>query len=528
MSPLQVQLDRLRRRRWLVLVITVIATGLGVGSSLVAEPTYIGTSSLTVVSLEHAPEQDAVLALGYAEYFNDESTQQVLIEKADPPADVSFGARTAANGAILYVDASSPDPEHAAAAAKLMATVFRDEVRAQARVEADRAIAELRGQIELEIARLYSLAEAEGAERSLANEQLSALQAQISEIRAARSPLQQLQLEAGVTSSAPSPVQNGALALLGGLVLGCATAIAVAVVENRITTPEDVRRRLGVDTLAVIGTGRGRSRRRARRRDIQVLTNVVRLADMRRPTTLAVTAPRETSATAEVAEGISYFHVLQNESTLLMKTDSRQTSGCETGRQRAGVADYLADRNTLEIDPMIVPVGNRTLLVLPLGEVEDDPYELITPKRFVELVERAERLADFTVIEAPPVLDAAEAQVVCAAADRTILVVDEGVTRVSDAIEAARSLERAHATVVGVVIVRRNRTERGSLLDVEEIATAGADAQVLPPQTSQPRKPRPWPVDDHNFPVCAKSNGAAGQNGGRPTAPQRADDEVRT
>ena len=111
MSPLQIQWDRIRRRWVLILVIGIVAAVGSLGASLLQGSTYTGRSALTIVSQDRAPEQDTVLAQGYADYFNQASSQQQLRQTAGVPDSVTLNARIAAASPIVYIEAVADSPE---------------------------------------------------------------------------------------------------------------------------------------------------------------------------------------------------------------------------------------------------------------------------------------------------------------------------------------------------------------------------------------------------------------------------------
>ncbi|MGD9530246.1 MAG: CpsD/CapB family tyrosine-protein kinase, partial [Pseudonocardia sp.] len=178
------------------------------------------------------------------------------------------------------------------------------------------------------------------------------------------------------------------------------------------------------------------------------------LSDMSQPATLAVTAVRSAKLSAQVAEGVAFYRAQQGQRTLLIRAD------LDPGRHhpgypgRPGLGEFLAGRPGVRLQPIVVRDALSGMLVLPAGTARDDPYSLFAPDRFVDVVEQAGRLADLVVIDAPPVIEAAEAQVICASADRTILVIEEGVTKSSDAVEARERLERVHVQMLGAVLGR--------------------------------------------------------------------------
>jgi MinD-like ATPase involved in chromosome partitioning or flagellar assembly len=128
----------------------------------------------------------------------------------------------------------------------------------------------------------------------------------------------------------------------------------------------------------------------------------------------------------------------------------------------------------------------------------DDPFALYAPERCAELVNQASELADLVVIAAPPLVDAGEAHAICAAADRTILVLEENSTRSRDALVACERLSRVHADVQGVVLAHRSVGRKAPVISIEPLASA-------------PRRPRPYPLAGADAEMAGgpQTNGAA-------------------
>lgn len=454
MSPLRVQLDRIRRRAWLVLAIMLLAGFGATAASLGQETTYTGRATLTIISQNRAPEQDAPLAAGYAEYFNETSYQEVLRQNTDVPGGITFRSRTAATSPIIYIEATAPSPELAATAATTMAQAFVADLNANLQAEQENALAELRNRVTEERALLPTI-EQDSPEASLSTQTIASLQNLINQKEADTSNrLQELQLSAGVSENATNPIQNIVLGLIGGLILGCVGALGFATVENRIGSAYDVRDRLGRDTLLTVPGGRSKSARDARAECFKRLATVISLSDLERPATIAVVAPRVGDGTRAVAQGLAYYRALQGERTLLVHADLHPPH--RTYRQsyedHQGVAELLS--GTLPaLDDRILPTWCATMQILPAGNPQGDPYSLFSREQFANLIQHATKIADLVVVDTPPIIEAAEAQVICAAVDGTILVIEEDATRATDAAEADRLLNQVDAVQLGVVLV---------------------------------------------------------------------------
>ena len=125
-------------------------------------------------------------------------------------------------------------------------------------------------------------------------------------------------------------------------------------------------------------------------------------------------------------------------------------------------------------------------------------------------------LADLVIIDAPPV-ESVEGQVVCSAADRSLLVVEEGETRARDASAALDALAQAGGTALGVVLVRNP----SQLVDPGFLAERSWSPVRLPAGPSVPQA-RPAPAGGPGGP--GGPGAPAGQPGpGRPAQVPPAD-----
>lgn len=463
MTPLQVQLDRIRRRAWLVIVVTAIAVGGALASALGAATSFTGSSTLSTSTLNRSPDQDSFLAQGYAEYFNQPSYQDVLRTEAGIPADVGLNARLAATSPILYVEAVAGDPETAVDASTRAAEVFAENINDGVRSSGVWTTAALRNEMFALRPKLADPA-VPADERALLVEELGSLQSRITDIQTTRTnELKSLQPQAGVSSSTPDPVREGLIGLVGGLVLGAALALALAVVENRLVTPQDVRERLGRKTLAVV-----RGRGTAREAQLKALAHAVGRTAGGGSTVLAVVGARPGPGPAQVAAGIARGRAMQGVRTLLVRAD---LSGAPAGEpDGGGLAEFLLEPAGKLAD-QVRPGGWPDVQLVPAGTLgEHDPFGLLTPDRVGQLVAQARTAAELVVLDAPAAT-APESHVLCAAANRTILVVEEGVTRAAAAAEACRALEQAGANILGVVVIRPLRRRAAARLEAARSTT---------------------------------------------------------
>ena len=464
MTNFQLQLDRIRRRIWLVVGITLLATIAAFASVAGKATTYTGKSTIEYQTDNSSPDQRAVAARGIIENLNKpEYQKQIKRElRAKVPGEFGFSAAPLALSAFIEVRATSKDEGSVPRAASEFAKAVVAQRASELSVVGESKRKEFNTQIKDLNAQITARKALVGVVNAPTDENLNSLRTQVGELTRLSIAPNAGQWTLAVGQDAPGVAINGAgkvrtliLALIGGLILGTAVALLLGTVDGRLATPGDVRERLGLETLATITGGSSAVARRLRERDLKTLANVVALSGLPKPATIAVTSAGPEDGKGTVAGGLAAFRALQGERVTLMRADLHERGELDDGSDelRRGVADYLATKRPVSVDQLLVPSGRANLEVIPPGRAPGDPYALFARERFGALVEQAAGLADLLVIDAPPLREAAESQVICQTADRTILVVNAGVTQAADVAEATMLLEQVGASVLGVVLV---------------------------------------------------------------------------
>jgi succinoglycan biosynthesis transport protein ExoP len=122
-------------RRWpLIALVTRSLSPPGYWAYTTAKPTWTATTALTTHSQNREPEQDAVLSIGYVDYFNQDTYQQ-LRAKGVISSDVVLNAATGAASRILYIEAVAPTADRARSAASTFRSDIRDALVAKRQQE---------------------------------------------------------------------------------------------------------------------------------------------------------------------------------------------------------------------------------------------------------------------------------------------------------------------------------------------------------------------------------------------------------
>jgi polysaccharide biosynthesis transport protein len=261
----------------------------------------------------------------------------------------------------------------------------------------------------------------------------------------------------------PNKWWNVAFAALAGLLLAACGVLLIEYLDDTIRTKESLEEIVGTTSLGAV----------ARMAELQA-------AD--RP--LVLTEPGSLGAEAFRLLAVNLrFTGLGRSSELLLVTSATQGEGKSTIVANVAAALAQAGKRILLVDldlrnPSIHvafgtsnDVGTTTLLlnpalrltecvvqsqipglfILPSGPIPPNPSELLA--RFGEqFLGRLRGVADFVLIDCPPVLAVADTAILAGLVDGTLLVCRTGRTRRGDLESAAEALARTQARIVGVVL----------------------------------------------------------------------------
>ena len=95
-------------------------------------------------------------------------------------------------------------------------------------------------------------------------------------------------------------------------------------------------------------------------------------------------------------------------------------------------------------------IGN--LWCMPAGGTPDNPAELLTSRRFTDLLEELRQQYDFVIIDTPPMLVVTDPSIVAARVDGVLLTIRPSKNAQNEAVRATDALNAVGANVLGVVV----------------------------------------------------------------------------
>src|SRR3712207_3736143 len=169
------------------------------------------------------------------------------------------------------------------------------------------------------------------------------------------------------------------------------------------------------------------------------------------PKVVVVTSagPSEGKSTTSANLGVVLSQV--DKQTLIVDCDMRKPTIHKIFGMRnlQGLVNVLAEKHGLhEVCQEALP----GLKAITTGPIPPNPAELLSSRRFTELLNQAREEFDYVLLDVPPVGIVSDPTIAATQADGTLLVIDSQNTRKGSVRQAMRSLEGVGANVLGTVM----------------------------------------------------------------------------
>jgi protein-tyrosine kinase len=172
-----------------------------------------------------------------------------------------------------------------------------------------------------------------------------------------------------------------------------------------------------------------------------------------RQKTLAVVAARAGAGCSSIAANLAIAFAQAGERTLLIDANLRSPTQAELFGIRAngGLTGLLGGGVSIKDAISNVPTF-ESLSVLTAGPNVPNPQELLSRVLFAYAMETVTSGFDVVLVDTPPMLQCADAQIIAAHAGGCVLVSRRHVTRLDDISKCRRRLEPSNANLLGLVI----------------------------------------------------------------------------
>jgi len=262
----------------------------------------------------------------------------------------------------------------------------------------------------------------------------------------------------------PRPTLYTLLGGLIGLVLGSALAIMAGLLDRRVRSADELSEMLGVPILGSVAMARSRRTRKLNEEAYRVLRTNLEFVRPGKPLrSVAVVSPSEgegkSSAVLNLARAISEV----GDRVIVVEGDMRRPSlqsallQDTTAPLRPGLSNYLTGAATLR--EVVYSTDLPAIRIVPAGPMPPAASALLDTERGQGLLKALAELCDVVAVDTPPLSVGADASLLCAGADETIMVVDLKRSDKKAIRFAAQQLRLVKASLSGVILNRVRESE---------------------------------------------------------------------
>lgn len=270
----------------------------------------------------------------------------------------------------------------------------------------------------------------------------------------------------------PDKTRDALLGAAMGGMAGLAAAMLIGVLDTRIRNEDQLAEAGGISVLGVVtrapvlaspGIAVIRETLGHTAEEFRRIQAALTYADVdSRVRVLLVTSGVPGEGKSVTAVNLAMTLAAAGNSVALLDVDLRRP----TTHDHVGVDGSVGLTNVLlgEIDFDLAKknVTGTTLDALPAGDIPPNPAELLTSARMAELIRTLAARYDFVLMDTPPILSVADANLLAPIVDGAILVVDSSSTRSAAVAKTVKALQSGGLRILGAVLNRARRDRRQS------------------------------------------------------------------
>jgi capsular exopolysaccharide synthesis family protein len=494
-ASLRDYLELLNRRRWWVVSLSVVVFATALVVSMTQTPIY--ESEAQVLLKESGTTSTDTLTGGP----NLETERQIAVSDAVAAIAAKklgeeqtgllsgLSVEVATNTEILIFRYSHPGPEVAQQRAQAFADAYLEYTRREVLrdlLAASRTVTEqidkLRSQLDKINARLAK--STDEAQRASLTSRSTSLIGQISVLEqelADLSPPGRLRVgqmvgqpDVPAAPVAPNHFRNGLLGLVGGLVLSVVAALFLEILDDRLRGRDDLEMLARAPVLAAIPRVAGWRRKdgpklialdepaaAATEAYRKLRTGLLFIAKQTNCTTIMVTSPQADEGKTATTANLGVVMAQAGKKVALVSADLRKPRL----HRFFGLENFIGVTSVLggEVSPWQAVRATATdhLQVLVSGPVPANPAELLGSDAMGRLLSALGEVADYVIVDAPPIMAVADPVTITPLVDGVLFVVDAQNTGRGIIDQARRQLDQVNGRVIGAVLNNFDPTKAG-------------------------------------------------------------------
>lgn len=266
----------------------------------------------------------------------------------------------------------------------------------------------------------------------------------------------------------PNKSRDAALGGVVGLLVGLAAAILISFADTRLRTEANVAQVSGLPALGALsrlkdasGLAVAREPLGSTAEEFRRICSALSYASADQPQRLLLVT------SSLPGEGKSFFAA---NLALTLATSGHRVLLIDADLRRPRVDDYFGYEGAvglsgvlvgdITLEDAVLQRSETSLSVLTSGRVPPSPPELLSSEAMRDLLQRTSEQFEYVIVDSPPVLSVADANLLTPLVDGTIVVVDASRTRKAQLTAAMKSLSATGAHLVGSIANRVKVTRR--------------------------------------------------------------------
>jgi capsular exopolysaccharide synthesis family protein len=508
-------LEILRRRKWTFVLVVIFVVGAAMAYTFTQTPMYRSSAQVLlqptlteqVLSLPGTgsssnPNADKTRVATELQVMKSQQVKDAVAERLGAPAK-NMALAQIGDTDVVGISSTDTDPDQAAKVAETYAetyvdvrlhqqtdsfTTITEQLQAQQKSINDQLtvvnapIIDLQNQlaaatdpdVQKALSDRLSQAQNQAADQlSALTARQAALSTQLAQLTSAQAVMTsggvQIVSKAvpGKEPVSPKPVRNAGAALAVAMVLGLALAFVRDHYDDTLKSKEDVEQATrGLPVLGLIPTVAGWRDRRSTVLVTKDNPNSPPAEAYRSLRTslefiglehdigvLQITSPSPGEGKTTTICNLAVSLAKAGRRVVLVDCDLRRPRLHQFFGLRNDIGFTTVLMNEAPLSSAVQPVkGEPHLALVASGEPPPNPSELLSSRRSAEIVAALRAEADFVLLDSPPVLPVADARVLSAIADATVVVVTAGQTSRRETARTVELLEQVDAAIVGVVV----------------------------------------------------------------------------
>ena len=251
-------------------------------------------------------------------------------------------------------------------------------------------------------------------------------------------------------------------ALMLGAGISFAISFFLEFLDNRIKKPEDIKTKLGMTIMAVVPkfneadtilNALNNPLHEIAEAYASLRTNLQFSAKNGGPRVIQITSTKPGEGKSVSSLGLALRFAGLGEKTLLIDADMRRPTFAHNSKiDSAGLSSLI--HSNIDFAEYVVESRYDSLDIINGGAHTNNPSEILASQRFDDLIDFARERYDYIIIDSPPVLGLADAPILGAKVDASLMVIVANEVHTNNIKSAIERLNISGTNLVGAVITK--------------------------------------------------------------------------